>query len=127
MGKNSLTCALSCSLFFIYVCARISNTAYKICKYGIDKINVMVVGLLTTTPNYYSAKRLCARENKNMQLLAPQLSLCATAATGYNAWLNHDHALPDVRSVSNIGPISYLNPPRAFHVICYQLGKCIRQ
>ena len=127
MSKHSLTCGLSGSLFFIHVCPHLPNIGNQICKdeagteYVIKARSIM-------TDNYDAAKAACVA--KNMILLAPRLSYCATNryTSPYkadNAWLNAE-GRPDQRTVSNRGWGVYPDPGKNYHVICYG-GKFIGQ
>ncbi|XP_065189725.1 uncharacterized protein LOC135820596 [Sycon ciliatum] len=85
------------------------------------KVVIQVVS--PNTVPYEAAKAMCAKEK--MQLLAPELSWCATTDgsspySGYKAWLKFE-GLPGERIVSNIGNVS-MNTPTLYRAICFKVA-----
>ena len=113
------------------MCPYLPNTGIRFCTHITvhaqtgPKVVIQVVS--PNTVPYEAAKAMCAKEK--MQLLAPELSWCATTDgsspySGYKAWLKFE-GLPGERIVSNIGNVS-MNTPTLYRAICFK-GKCIKQ
>ncbi|XP_065189726.1 uncharacterized protein LOC135820599 [Sycon ciliatum] len=84
----------------------------------------VIIGSVSTKPvSYEVAKSMCTKEK--MQLLAPELSWCATTDDsspyrGYNAWLKFE-GFPGERIVSNIGKVS-MNTPTLYRALCFKVA-----
>ncbi|XP_065190754.1 uncharacterized protein LOC135821685 [Sycon ciliatum] len=109
LADGTLREAPSCNL----ICTRVSADR--------PKTEVVIQAVSPNNVSYEVAKGMCT--NKQMQLLAPELSWCATTNgaspyKGYNAWLDFE-GVPGERIVSIIGPVK-MYTAKLFRAVCFR-------